>query len=235
MEEAISDGFEHLVAHGRGDLTGEAIVVRHEDQFSVDAVNAARKKLMRAWRDHGPRPPNAAAGFSVNHGPNPGAMPRVFSYSVGGTSRHGQLWQKSTNGRFWAAQMAHWDDAKERGDFASGGHTMAQAIQSSHADSYRAHRRVDRRRSDGADRRRYEACARCAGGNGRAAAGDDDAGIGAPAAQAQGRGRGDPVAAGAGAGRRWRRHRGYRRSRGRRANCRRGSIGRRACCRGSIR
>jgi hypothetical protein len=46
MEEAISDGFEHLVAHGRGDLTSEAIVVRHEDQFSVDAVNAARKKLM---------------------------------------------------------------------------------------------------------------------------------------------------------------------------------------------
>ncbi|MBS3850403.1 hypothetical protein PSC71_05040 [Devosia sp. J2-20] len=46
MEEGVSDGFEKLVAHGRGDLTSEAIVMRHEDEFSVDAVNAARKKLM---------------------------------------------------------------------------------------------------------------------------------------------------------------------------------------------
>jgi hypothetical protein len=49
MEEGISDGFEKLVAHGRSDLTGEAIVLRHEERFSVDVVNAARKKLM----DHG--------------------------------------------------------------------------------------------------------------------------------------------------------------------------------------
>ena len=46
MEDALSDGFDKLVAHGRGDLTGEAIVMRHEDAFSVDVVNAARKKLM---------------------------------------------------------------------------------------------------------------------------------------------------------------------------------------------
>lgn len=46
MEEATSDGFDKLVAHGRSDLTGEAIVLRHEDEFSVDAVNAARKKLL---------------------------------------------------------------------------------------------------------------------------------------------------------------------------------------------
>lgn len=49
MEEGISEGFETLVAHGRSELTCEAIVMRHEDAFSVDAVNAARKKLM----DHG--------------------------------------------------------------------------------------------------------------------------------------------------------------------------------------
>ncbi|RYD87509.1 MAG: hypothetical protein EOP50_20650 [Sphingobacteriales bacterium] len=46
MEEGLSEGFDNLVAHGRGDLTGEAIVLRHEDQFSVDVVNAARKKLL---------------------------------------------------------------------------------------------------------------------------------------------------------------------------------------------
>jgi len=46
MEEGVSDGFDKLVAGGRGDLTSEAIVMRHEDEFSVDAVNAARKKLM---------------------------------------------------------------------------------------------------------------------------------------------------------------------------------------------
>ena len=46
MEEALSDGFDKLVEHGRGDLTGEAIVMRYEDSFSVDVVNAARKKLM---------------------------------------------------------------------------------------------------------------------------------------------------------------------------------------------
>ena len=46
MEDALSDGFDKLVEHGRGDLTGEAIVMRHEASFSVDVVNAARKKLM---------------------------------------------------------------------------------------------------------------------------------------------------------------------------------------------
>lgn len=49
MQPELSDGFERLLEHGRSDLTGEAIVVRHEDLFSVDAVNAARRKLM----DHG--------------------------------------------------------------------------------------------------------------------------------------------------------------------------------------
>jgi hypothetical protein len=46
LEEPLSDGFAYLVANGRSDLTGEAIVMQHEDEFSVDAVNAARKKLM---------------------------------------------------------------------------------------------------------------------------------------------------------------------------------------------
>jgi hypothetical protein len=49
MTPELSDGFDKLVAHDRSDLTGEAIVMSHEDQFSVDVVNAARKKLM----DHG--------------------------------------------------------------------------------------------------------------------------------------------------------------------------------------
>jgi hypothetical protein len=57
MEAGISDGFEKLVAHGRSDLTGEAIVLRHEERFTVDVVNAARKKLM----DHGVAMGEAAA------------------------------------------------------------------------------------------------------------------------------------------------------------------------------
>ena len=46
MEEGLSDGFDKFIAHGRSDLTGEAIVLQHEDEFSVDVVNAARKKLL---------------------------------------------------------------------------------------------------------------------------------------------------------------------------------------------
>jgi len=46
MEPEVSDGFDKLVAGKRSDLTAEAIVMKHEDEFSVDVVNAARKKLM---------------------------------------------------------------------------------------------------------------------------------------------------------------------------------------------
>ena len=46
MEEGLTDGFDNFIAHGRSDLTGEAIVLQHEDEFSVDVVNAARKKLL---------------------------------------------------------------------------------------------------------------------------------------------------------------------------------------------
>jgi len=46
MEADLSDGFAKLVEHHRSDLTGEAIVLRYEEEFSVDVVNAARKKLM---------------------------------------------------------------------------------------------------------------------------------------------------------------------------------------------
>jgi hypothetical protein len=46
MTPDLSDGFAKLVAHNRSDLTGEAIVLAHEDEFSIDVVNAARKKLM---------------------------------------------------------------------------------------------------------------------------------------------------------------------------------------------
>ncbi|MET3927666.1 hypothetical protein [Devosia sp. 2618] len=46
MAEDFTDGFDKLVAHNRADLTGEAIVMNNEDDFTVDVVNAARKKLM---------------------------------------------------------------------------------------------------------------------------------------------------------------------------------------------
>lgn len=46
MAPEVSDGFAKLVEHERSDLTGEAIVLDHEEQFSVDVVNAARKKLL---------------------------------------------------------------------------------------------------------------------------------------------------------------------------------------------
>ena len=46
MAPDLSDGFAKLVEHKRSDLTAEAIVMSHEDEFSVDVVNAARKKLM---------------------------------------------------------------------------------------------------------------------------------------------------------------------------------------------
>jgi diketogulonate reductase-like aldo/keto reductase len=46
MEEAVSEGFLILAEHGRADLSAEAIVMRNEELFSVDAVNAMRKKLM---------------------------------------------------------------------------------------------------------------------------------------------------------------------------------------------
>ena len=46
MEAEVSDGFDTLVAHKRTDLTAEGIVLAHEDEFSVDVVNAARKKMM---------------------------------------------------------------------------------------------------------------------------------------------------------------------------------------------
>lgn len=46
MDAEVSDGFATLIEHGRADLTQEAIVMRNEELFSVDAVNAVRKKLM---------------------------------------------------------------------------------------------------------------------------------------------------------------------------------------------
>lgn len=46
MEPELSDGFSKLVSHHRSDLTGEAIVMNNEEAFSVDVVNAARRKLL---------------------------------------------------------------------------------------------------------------------------------------------------------------------------------------------
>ena len=46
MSPDLSDGFAKLVENKRSDLTAEAIVLNNEEAFSVDVVNAARKKLM---------------------------------------------------------------------------------------------------------------------------------------------------------------------------------------------
>ncbi|MBN9362311.1 MULTISPECIES: hypothetical protein [unclassified Devosia] len=45
VDPATTDGFAVLVEHGRPDLTGEAIVIRHADKFPADAVAKAAAKL----------------------------------------------------------------------------------------------------------------------------------------------------------------------------------------------
>ncbi len=49
LDPSVTQGFTILVGGGHPELTGEAIVVRHADRFSADAVAAARAKLV----DHG--------------------------------------------------------------------------------------------------------------------------------------------------------------------------------------
>ena len=49
FHKGTADGFDLLVDGGHPDLTGEAIVVRHPDEFSEAAVEAAKKRLL----DHG--------------------------------------------------------------------------------------------------------------------------------------------------------------------------------------
>jgi hypothetical protein len=47
--KGTTDGFDLLVEGGHPELTGEAIVVRHPDEFSEAAVTAAKTRLL----DHG--------------------------------------------------------------------------------------------------------------------------------------------------------------------------------------
>lgn len=45
LDPEVTDGFRILLAAGRPDLTGEAIVLRHPDVFSAEALASARLKL----------------------------------------------------------------------------------------------------------------------------------------------------------------------------------------------
>jgi len=45
MDKKVTDGFLILMRHGRPDMTGEAIVIRHPDKFSPAAVASAKRKL----------------------------------------------------------------------------------------------------------------------------------------------------------------------------------------------
>lgn len=47
LDPSTTQGFSILVDGGRPELTGEAIVVRHADKFSTEAVNSARAKLVQ--------------------------------------------------------------------------------------------------------------------------------------------------------------------------------------------
>lgn len=45
MEPNTTEGFDSLIEHQRAELSGEAIVVRHAEKFSVEAVASAAAKL----------------------------------------------------------------------------------------------------------------------------------------------------------------------------------------------
>lgn len=45
MDPNPTEGLDSLVEHQRAELSGEAIVIRHADKFSVEAVAAAAAKL----------------------------------------------------------------------------------------------------------------------------------------------------------------------------------------------
>ncbi|MFC3637957.1 hypothetical protein ACFONL_11340, partial [Camelimonas fluminis] len=49
LAKGPTTGFRQLVESGMHDLTGEAIVLRHPEQFSVAAVAAARQRLAAFW------------------------------------------------------------------------------------------------------------------------------------------------------------------------------------------
>jgi hypothetical protein len=47
FHKGTTQGFDILVDGGHPELTGEAIVIRHSDEFSPEAVAAARARLVR--------------------------------------------------------------------------------------------------------------------------------------------------------------------------------------------
>ncbi len=46
-----TDGFRMLIERGMPELTGEAIVLRHTQEFEPDVITAARERLERAGVD----------------------------------------------------------------------------------------------------------------------------------------------------------------------------------------
>jgi len=46
QDATMIENFERLVTLGHGDLTAEAVVLRHRDQFTANAVEASRIKLV---------------------------------------------------------------------------------------------------------------------------------------------------------------------------------------------
>ncbi len=51
LDDGETDGFKMLLDRGMPELTGEAVVLRHADQFEPDVVSAARGRLERAGVD----------------------------------------------------------------------------------------------------------------------------------------------------------------------------------------
>ena len=47
VSSGTTDGFKTLVAGGKAELTGEAIVIRHADEFEESVVTAAKDKLIK--------------------------------------------------------------------------------------------------------------------------------------------------------------------------------------------
>ena len=51
MSKKSTDGFDMLLERGMPELTGEAIVLRHSEQFDDEIQNAARERLVQAGVD----------------------------------------------------------------------------------------------------------------------------------------------------------------------------------------
>ena len=51
MSKKSTDGFDMLLEREMPELTGEAIVLRHSEQFDNEIQNAARERLVQAGVD----------------------------------------------------------------------------------------------------------------------------------------------------------------------------------------